>query len=500
MPSVIGQDTTASGYDPGLATPPMTFGVWGDSGNGTGVVGSSSNAAPAPATVGGAGVYGLNNAAGGLGVRGEADHQTGTAVLGTSSQGTGVAGRSDGAGAGVVGTSAQSAGVIGESQGSGPGVSGTSGQGAGVSGTSSSGVGVAAESTGGTALHARRPTTGGTVIEARLATPQRAGEFTGDVLVSGAVGVGTKLGVGASSPVSPLGVRGAGPAQELVSFEDGTGTTKWHVNQNLNGNPGLNIAETGVADGRLYLAAGGRVGLGTTAPTHPLHVSATRGVRQNEMYLSGDSGWSSLSYNAHHNDQNNNWVFPDPTRTAVTVEMDDHSNVPRFQVWTTTPTNKIGWQLRLAVDGSTGAVTVPSGRLGVMTSSPAFELDVNGTACAKQFCNPSDVRVKRDITPVSDVLSRLAAIRPVSYRPADRVQTAPRQLGVIAQEVEPEFPELVLDMAADGLKAVDYSGLVGVLVGAVNELSARNAELSDRLATVERLCRPVCESGAGDAG
>ena len=67
----------------------------------------------------------------------------------------------------------------------------------------------------------------------------------------------------------------------------------------------------------------GRLGLGTPAPTHALHVTPISGIRQNALYLSGGPGWSSLSYNAHHNDANNAWVFPDPTRPAVTIEMDD---------------------------------------------------------------------------------------------------------------------------------------------------------------------------------
>jgi hypothetical protein len=155
---------------------------------------------------------------------------------------------------------------------------------------------------------------------------------------------------------------------------------------------------------------------------------------------------------------------------------------------------------RLDVNGTNGNVTFPAGRVGVRTDTPAFDLDVNGTACAKQFCNPSDVRIKRDVAPVSGALSRLASVRAVTYRSADREETAPRQLGVIAQDVEPVFPELVIEMTSAGLKAVDYNGLVGVLVAAVNELGARNAALSARLAAVERRQGPDREPGAGDDG
>ena len=111
-------------------------------------------------------------------------------------------------------------------------------------------------------------------------------------------------------------------------------------------------------------APAGRVGIGTESPTHPLHVNGFSGLRENETYLSGGSGWSSLTYNAFHNDANNDWVFPDPNRSAVTVEMDDNGGVPRFQVWTTPSSNTRSFQLRLGIDGNTGVVDVP-GRLSV---------------------------------------------------------------------------------------------------------------------------------------
>jgi hypothetical protein len=106
--------------------------------------------------------------------------------------------------------------------------------------------------------------------------------------------------------------------------------------------------------------ANGRVGIGTTAPTNALHVTANSGLRQNRLYLSGDTGWSSLSYNALHADDNRDWVFPDPSRPAVTIEMDDAGGTPRFQVWSTTNGGTQGWQLRLAVDGNTGRLTIPA--------------------------------------------------------------------------------------------------------------------------------------------
>jgi hypothetical protein len=299
MAALIGLDSTSSGFDPGLQNPPITFGVWGDSGDADGVIGSSN------------------------------------------------------AGVGVLGRSIDAGAIA-------------------VRGSSVNGTGVEATTAGGSAVHARRdPGGGAAVTEAFLATPSLAADFRGDVATSGAVSAGGRLGVGSTAPRAAVGIRGVTAAEDVLSFEDGSGVTRWHVNQKLGGQSGLNFAETDVADGngRLYLQAGGNIGIGTTAPTHPLHVAKARGIRQNELYLCGarDGGhphWSSLSYNAFHNEANSGWEFPDPSRPAVTVEMDDVIG-PRFEVYSTTREKPTDWVLRFRIDGQSGVVSIPSGQLNV---------------------------------------------------------------------------------------------------------------------------------------
>lgn len=88
-----------------------------------------------------------------------------------------------------------------------------------------------------------------------------------------------KVGIGTEKPINPLGIRASGTTEELISFEDPTGNTKWHINQNLDGDkPGLNFVETGVADGRLFIEKGGNVGIGTTKPFTKLHIVTAEGA------------------------------------------------------------------------------------------------------------------------------------------------------------------------------------------------------------------------------
>ena len=57
--------------------------------------------------------------------------------------------------------------------------------------------------------------------------------------------------------------------------------------------------------------------------------------------------------------------------------------------------------------------------------------------------------------------------------------------GVIAQEVEAVFPELIVT-SPEGYKRVNYTGLVGVVIEAVKELKARNEALEKRVAELEK--------------
>ncbi|WP_209442824.1 tail fiber domain-containing protein, partial [Flavobacterium chilense] len=78
----------------------------------------------------------------------------------------------------------------------------------------------------------------------------------------------------------------------------------------------------------------------------------------------------------------------------------------------------------------------------------------------------SDERVKKNIRPISNAIERIKASRGVVY---DRIDNEQKDnIGFIAQELEENFPELVLTRE-DGTKAVKYQNAVAVLFEAIKE-------------------------------
>jgi hypothetical protein len=85
-------------------------------------------------------------------------------------------------------------------------------------------------------------------------------------------------------------------------------------------------------------------------------------------------------------------------------------------------------------------------------------------------------------------VGRLARIRGVSWRWREEAPPEAKEqpgIGVIAQEVEAVFPELV-ETGPDGLKRVDYVGLIGPMIEAIKELDERLQALEQRLAGSDR--------------
>lgn len=123
--------------------------------------------------------------------------------------------------------------------------------------------------------------------------------------------------------------------------------------------------------------------------------------------------------------------------------------------------------------------------VGIGNTEPSCTLDVNGTIKGKSTVTPSDIRLKKDIKPIKNALDNIAHLRGITFRWKDNEGDNGRHPGVIAQEVEEIFPEVV-STDNKGYKSVDYSKLAAPLIEAVKELKAENEALKARIEALER--------------
>ncbi len=119
----------------------------------------------------------------------------------------------------------------------------------------------------------------------------------------------------------------------------------------------------------------------------------------------------------------------------------------------------------LRVYGNAGV----SGNLGV-----GGDLVVNGT-----FSNPSDMRLKQNIRPLEGALDKMLQLHGRMFEWNDEA-SAPRrkglQMGVVAQEVEPIFPQWVTTMP-NGYKGVALQGFEALTIEAIRQMQAEHDAL-----------------------
>jgi len=117
--------------------------------------------------------------------------------------------------------------------------------------------------------------------------------------------------------------------------------------------------------------------------------------------------------------------------------------------------------------------------VGIGTTSPAYKLDVAGKVRATEFLYSSDRRLKNNIKTIQNPLNKILNLRGVTFNWNDGGEPS---IGLIAQEVEKVFPELV--SGADS-KSVQYGNLVAPLIEAVKEQQRIIDNLEARITVLE---------------
>ncbi|MCB0843285.1 MAG: tail fiber domain-containing protein [Bacteroidetes bacterium] len=148
---------------------------------------------------------------------------------------------------------------------------------------------------------------------------------------------------------------------------------------------------------------------------------------------------------------------------------------------------------RFNLDNGNQTLWAPSDRLfsigngsNIAFRSNAFAVYKDGDGYIQgNFFGLSDQRFKENIAPINQELDKLLKLRGVTYNWKDREKKGnQKQIGVIAQEVQEVFPELVSER--EGHLAVNYIGLIPVLIEAIRDQQEMIDQLKQQVETLQK--------------
>ena len=241
----------------------------------------------------------------------------------------------------------------------------------------------------------------------------------------------------------------------------------------------------------------GNLGVGTTSPAGKFQVEGSH---------SGQIGY----FNQTGTGGGNHGVYIDSASTSGWTFLARNGGTARFGITGTearifngvtfqsgTSTSNLGGHIRTWAGsgyiGLTGDLTgYSAGSYSTLKASGSYiYFDISGNYSAYMSSNGalnanSDRRLKENITTLSSgQLAKICALRGVNYTWIDERATG-TQVGLIAQEIQEEYPELVDNGGiTDGTLTVNYAGLVSPLIEAIKELKTELDAAKARITTLE---------------
>ena len=352
------------------------------------------------------------------------------------------------------------------------------------------------------------------------------------------------VGIGTSSPVNKLHIVNSGNYQVATIQGDsnytGVGGGQLRIRGNTNVNKTIEVGyntstdvgfiqayvNTGSAQTICLNPDGGNVGIGTTSPITKLHVAGTTSIIPTYDSGSGYSyflrmGYDTSGFYDYTIKRNGSTGFLEFNGTQGSTYVsyvfaggDVYSgasggtiggfyfNSSSHGIRRATGTNDVycfttSGTLYLGAGGSsTTHVRVLSGGDVGIGVSPSYKLDVNGNIHGTGFPTSSDVRFKKNITPLQNSLEKIKKLQGVKYEWNEFVNSRRDGyklnipiIGLIAQDVEQVVPEIVdhwkLSEDCQDARSIDYPRLIPLLIEAMKEQQNQIEELRNEIKSLK---------------
>ncbi len=309
---------------------------------------------------------------------------------------------------------------------------------------------------------------------------------TGTLDVGGALDVtgeatfGGNVGIGTSSPGKALSVIGTIRASDVgeakyVEITQGSATLGF---VNSVGNTRLDFRFANVT--KMSILSDGTVGIGTTTPGYKLSVSGMGNFTGNlnvggVLDVGGALDVTGAATLGGDLDVDGALSFNTTTRQMIHLWNNKGIGVQPNTVYFRTNSRfawyKAGTHDDVTFDPGTGGavrmVIGDNGAVGIGTTTPSTRLEVNGTGTATAWNETSDAASKTNVRGLGKCLGKVLALTGVRFNWKDPALGQRGKIGLVAQDVEKVFPQLV--SGSDGKKCLNYSGLIAPLIEAIRE-------------------------------